>query len=176
MQEALKEARKGLDEFVEVPVGCVFIHNSEIIARGHNLVNLTKNPTRHAECESYESLLIDFFLKISFNTVVCIDQVLTYCSENSLKPEDVFKEVTVVVSVEPCVMCMSALYDLQIKEIFYGCRNDRFGGSTVVDVANLVVPSTKLVGGINEKEAMDLLKEFYTKENSMAPAPAKRSK
>jgi len=51
MLEALEEARKGLNEFNEVPVGCVFIYNDEIIARGHNLVSLTKNPTRHAECK-----------------------------------------------------------------------------------------------------------------------------
>jgi tRNA(Arg) A34 adenosine deaminase TadA len=51
MKEALDEARKSLYEHNEVPVGCVFIYNGEIIARGHNLVNLTKNPTRHAECE-----------------------------------------------------------------------------------------------------------------------------
>lgn len=51
MLEALNEAEKALNEFNEVPVGCVFVYNGEIIARGHNLVNLTKNPTRHAECE-----------------------------------------------------------------------------------------------------------------------------
>jgi tRNA(Arg) A34 adenosine deaminase TadA len=51
MKEALKEAHKSLHEFNEVPVGCVFVYNNEIIARGHNLVNKTKNATRHAECE-----------------------------------------------------------------------------------------------------------------------------
>jgi tRNA(Arg) A34 adenosine deaminase TadA len=51
MLEALEEAKKALNVFNEVPVGCVFIYNDEIIARGHNLVSLTKNPTRHAECK-----------------------------------------------------------------------------------------------------------------------------
>lgn len=51
MQEALEEAKKALNEFSEVPIGCVFIYKNEIIARGHNLVTLTKNPTRHAECK-----------------------------------------------------------------------------------------------------------------------------
>ncbi|XP_070502584.1 tRNA-specific adenosine deaminase 2 [Chironomus tepperi] len=154
MLEALEEAKKALDVFNEVPVGCVFVYKDEIIARGHNLVNLTKNPTRHAE-------------------FVCIDEVLNYCKANELDFNDVFKEIIVVVSVEPCVMCMGALYDLGIKEIYYGCKNDRFGGSTVVDVASLVKTDTKLVGGINDKEAMDLLKQFYATGNPLAPVSAK---
>lgn len=32
------------------------------------------------------------------------------------------------VTVEPCIMCASALRQLGIKEVFYGCANDRFGG------------------------------------------------
>ncbi|CAG9802618.1 unnamed protein product [Chironomus riparius] len=154
MSEALEEAKKALREFNEVPVGCVFVYKNEIIARGHNLVNLTKNPTRHAE-------------------FVCIDKVLHYCKINQLDFSDVFKEIIVVVNVEPCVMCMSALYDLKIKEIYYGCKNDRFGGSTVVNVANLVKTDTTLIGEINDKEAMDLLKQFYATGNPLAPISAK---
>ena len=63
MLEALEEAKKALSEFNEVPVGCVFVYKDNIIARGHNLVNLTKNPTRHAECK----LIIDFICFIFIN-------------------------------------------------------------------------------------------------------------
>lgn len=31
-------------------------------------------------------------------------------------------------TVEPCIMCASALRQLGIAEVFYGCGNDRFGG------------------------------------------------
>lgn len=37
-------------------------------------------------------------------------------------------ETTLYVTVEPCMMCASALRQLGIKEVFYGCENDRFGG------------------------------------------------
>lgn len=157
MKEAFIEAKKSLHEFNEVPVGCVFIYKNQIISRGHNLVNQTSNPTRHAE-------------------FVCIDGVLEYCKSNDLKSEDIFKETIVVVNVEPCIMCMSALYDLHVKEIVYGCKNDRFGGSTVVNVAEYLKPTTKIQGGINEDEAMLLLKEFYAGENPSAPVSAKRKK
>jgi tRNA-specific adenosine deaminase 2 len=32
------------------------------------------------------------------------------------------------VTVEPCMMCASALRQLGIKEVIYGCENERFGG------------------------------------------------
>ena len=157
MLEALIEAKKSLFEFNEVPVGSVFLYKNQIIARGHNLVNKTANPTRHAE-------------------FVCIDGVLEYCKENHLNQEDVFKEVIVVVNVEPCVMCMSALYNLKVKEIYFGCKNDRFGGSTVVNVADFISTKTKVQGGIYEMEAMALLKQFYQSENPSAPISAKSKK
>ncbi|KAI8130774.1 tRNA-specific adenosine deaminase 2 [Lucilia cuprina] len=48
MEDAFAEARLALSAG-EVPVGCVFIYNDTIIARGGNQVNATKNATRHAE-------------------------------------------------------------------------------------------------------------------------------
>jgi tRNA-specific adenosine deaminase 2 len=157
MLEALVEAKKSLHECNEVPVGCVFVFKDEIIARGHNLVNKTANPTRHAE-------------------FVCIDGTLDYCKTKQLKSEEVFHQVSVVVTVEPCIMCMSALYDLKVKEIFYGCRNDRFGGSTVVDVSKFINSNTQVTNGLFEDEAMKLLKDFYQGENLAAPVSAKQKR
>lgn len=36
--------------------------------------------------------------------------------------------VTLYVTVEPCVMCASALRQIGIGAVYYGCGNDRFGG------------------------------------------------
>jgi tRNA-specific adenosine deaminase 2 len=158
MSEALIEAKKSLYEFKEVPVGCVLVYKNQIVARGHNLVTQTANPTRHAE-------------------FVCIDQVLDFSKTNSLDFNDVFQEIIVVVTVEPCIMCMTALFNLKVKEIIYGCKNDRFGGATVVNVANLLNNnSTKIISGVREEEAMRLLKEFYQGENPSAPISAKVKK
>ena len=32
------------------------------------------------------------------------------------------------VTVEPCIMCASALAQLGIGKVYFGCHNDRFGG------------------------------------------------
>ncbi|XP_053682616.1 tRNA-specific adenosine deaminase 2 [Sabethes cyaneus] len=151
MEHALEQARFA-DKLKEVPVGCVFVYNGEIIANGCNRVNETKNATRHVE-------------------LICIDRVLEYARSKSLKYEEVFCGVTVVVTVEPCIMCAAALINLNVKEIIYGCRNDRFGGCTVLDVPSLLKTDIPIKGGVRAVEAMELLKTFYKGENPKAPVP-----
>lgn len=59
----------------------------------------------------------------------------------------------------------------------YGCKNDRFGGTTVLNVFELLKSAVEVKGGIRGEEAMELLKEFYKGENPAAPVPnMKRSK
>ena len=41
----------------------------------------------------------------------------------------VLKEVDLYVTVEPCIMCASALRQYQIRAVYFGCANDRFGGT-----------------------------------------------
>ncbi|XP_052863638.1 tRNA-specific adenosine deaminase 2 [Anopheles cruzii] len=160
MEDALQQARAAND-LKEVPVGCVFVYDrkdssGEIIARGCNLVNESKNATRHVE-------------------FICIDQTLEYARQYGIEPpESIFSAVTVVVTVEPCIMCAAALINLGVREIIYGCRNDRFGGSTVVDVGALLNSSIPIRGNVRGEEAMELLKEFYKGENPSAPVPKAR--
>ncbi|XP_053952496.1 tRNA-specific adenosine deaminase 2 [Anastrepha ludens] len=156
MSEAFKEARRVLIAG-EVPVGCVFVFPVDgigtVIARAGNDVNATKNATRHAE-------------------FLCIDQTLEYCKQNGLSVREVFPQITVVVTVEPCIMCSAALHDLDVKEVLYGCANDRFGGKTLVDVPFVTNKSNgrpQVNGGICGDEAMALLKDFYKGENPSAP-------
>lgn len=57
-----------------------------------------------------------------------IDEIF---ANKSLTPEMTdrpLSETTLYVTVEPCIMCASALRQVGIKEVFFGCENDRFGG------------------------------------------------
>lgn len=134
----------------EVPVGCVFTHNGHIVAESRNGVNVTHNPTRHAEMN-------------------CIDFVLDYCKNNNINYENYFKDVNVFVTVEPCIMCSAALHNLKVKKVVYGCANDRFGGSTVLNVSNFYEHNYFLMGNVLADEAMTLLKLFYKGTNPNAP-------
>lgn len=149
MHRALELAKEALAA-QEVPVGCIFTINGGIIAESRNTVNATRNPTRHAE-------------------INCIDNVLDYCKANNVDYKMYFKNITVYVTVEPCIMCAAALSDLNIKEVVYGCPNDRFGGKTVLDVSNYYVQNYELTGNLLANEAMTLLKQFYKGVNPNAP-------
>ncbi|XP_078034814.1 tRNA-specific adenosine deaminase 2 [Augochlora pura] len=150
MDVALQKANDSL-KAGEVPVGCLFVYNNEVIAIGNNTVNETHNATRHAEMN-------------------CIDQVLAFCKSKNLDYKNVFNNVDVIVTVEPCIMCTSALYQLSVRNIVYGCANDRFGGCiSVFNVSKLYTSETKILGGIKSDTAMALLKDFYKGINPNAP-------
>jgi len=77
-------------------------------------------------------------------------------------------------------MCASALRQIGIGRVIYGCGNDRFGGcGSVIDVnasekirAN---PPFMAVGGYYREEAIMLLRRFYLSENQNAPNPKKKT-
>jgi len=41
----------------------------------------------------------------------------------------ILKETDLYVTVEPCIMCASALRQYKIRSVYYGCANERFGGT-----------------------------------------------
>ncbi|CAK1552255.1 unnamed protein product [Leptosia nina] len=149
MRQALELAKSALNTN-EVPVGCVFVRNGKIVAQSKNSVNETRNPTRHAE-------------------INCIDEVLNYCQDRNIEYRSFFEDIIVYVTVEPCIMCAAALKNLNIKEVIYGCANDRFGGHTVIDVGDIYPNSYSLTAHSHAQEAMDLLKQFYKGTNPHAP-------
>ena len=48
MREALRQARKAY-KLDETPIGCVIVHDGQIIGRGYNRRNTDKSPLAHAE-------------------------------------------------------------------------------------------------------------------------------
>jgi len=112
MDIALRMAEEALSAR-EVPVGCVFVHEDKIIARARNRTNELRNATRHAELEA-------------------LDEIIYSSPPNCNRiPEN----TKLYVTVEPCMMCASALRQIGIKQVFYGCENERFGGcGSVLDV------------------------------------------
>lgn len=163
MKKALEVAKRGL-ESKEVPVGCVLVYNDEtIIGEGHNLTNISKNPTLHAE-------------------FVAIDQGLEWCKQKSLEWKEVFKKTTLYVTCEPCIMCASALRNMEISECYFGCSNDRFGGcGSVLNLCssdhseNSGFPYT-VTKGVYPDLAVKLLQAFYSGENPTAPDPKCKKK
>ncbi|XP_038049420.1 tRNA-specific adenosine deaminase 2-like [Patiria miniata] len=156
MNEAMDYAVAALDRG-EVPVGCLLVYRDEVIATGNNRVNETKNATRHAE-------------------LIAIEGAIRWCEDRGTRTEEVFRDTTLYVTVEPCIMCAGALRAVGIPSVVYGCANERFGGcGSVLSVHSDDIPSMgktfKCVPGVFKDRAVQLLKEFYRGQNPNAPVP-----
>ncbi|XP_048345358.1 tRNA-specific adenosine deaminase 2 isoform X2 [Sphaerodactylus townsendi] len=161
MERAVNMAKKALENG-EVPVGCLMVYNREVIGKGKNEVNKTKNATRHAE-------------------MVAIDQVIDWCHQHKKDPEEVFGHSVLYVTVEPCIMCAAALRIMKIPLVVYGCQNERFGGcGSVLDISSPILTDTgepfQCMAGYRSEEAVEMLKTFYRQENPNAPKSKVRKK
>lgn len=145
----------------EVPVGCVFVRNNEAIAKARNRTNELRNASRHAELEAIDLILADSELTPAI------------CGQYRLS------DTTLYVTVEPCIMCASALRQLGIKEVFYGCENEKFGGCGSVlgvneSLEHPLHPSYNAAGGYLRAQAIMILRRFYVTENINAPVPRQK--
>ncbi|KAJ0091267.1 hypothetical protein Patl1_14155 [Pistacia atlantica] len=91
---------------------CVILDDGKVIATGRNRTTETRNASRHAEMEAID-ILLDQWQKQGLS---------------QLKVAEKFSRCCLYVTCEPCIMCASALSILGIKEVYYGCANEKFGG------------------------------------------------
>ena len=139
MREAIAEARLALAEG-ELPVGCVIVHNGEIIARAHNEREQTNDPTAHAE-------------------VVAMRRAADVLKSWRLNG------CTLYVTLEPCPMCAGAISQARVARLIYGAPDPAQGCAGSVyripeDPAfSHFCPSD---GGVLEDECTRLLNIFFT--------------
>lgn len=148
MQQALLMAEKALATG-ETPVGCVLVYEGRVVGSGMNDTNKSLNGTRHAEFLAITELL-------------------------SSHPPSIFPLTDLYVTVEPCIMCASALRQYHIRNVYFGCGNERFGGNgTVLSIHSDSATDRpyESYGGLHRKEAINLLRRFYIQENEKAPIP-----
>lgn len=160
MELAVRLARYALDHG-ETPVACVFFYEplGEVIAYGMNDTNRSLTGIAHAEFMAMDQLR-------------CI-------LGGSAELARVAQGITVYVTVEPCIMCASALRQLGIKKVVFGCANERFGGNGTVLRCNKDHSTTgepyESIPGIMRREAIMLLRYFYVRSNEKAPRPKNKT-
>lgn len=76
--------------------------------------------TRHAELEAIDYILSRYPPKTSSFPLAPHD-----CPSG----DNPFAETTLYVTIEPCIMCASALRQVGIKRVVFGAGNERFGGN-----------------------------------------------
>jgi tRNA(adenine34) deaminase len=138
MEMALAEARAAGSRG-EVPVGCVIVHGSEVIARAGNRTLADRDPTAHAE-------------------IIAIRQAAAARGSERLDGCDLY------VTLEPCAMCAGALAFARIRRLYYGAA-DAKGGAVDSGVKFFASPTChhrpEVYGGLAEAEAGSLLTEFF---------------
>jgi HAD superfamily hydrolase (TIGR01509 family) len=138
MKDALAVARQGLDAG-EVPIGCVIARgDGTIVARGCNELNASQNKTAHAE-------------------------MVTFARAAGKIPTDA-KDLILVSTLEPCVMCLGASMEAAVDTILFGLPAPTDGGRKRVRPP--VSPESqmpRMLGGVCSDESRNLLKEFVNR-------------
>lgn len=136
MEMALREARMALSQG-EVPVGAVAVLDGECIAKAHNKVLKNNDPTAHAE-------------------IILLRKVAGLLNNYRLN------EIDFYVTLEPCPMCISAAVHARIHALHFGAASDKWGYMTRFNMdMSLWNHKLKVYSGIMEKEAEELMKEFF---------------
>ena len=132
MKQALIEAQKAF-EADEVPVGAVIAVDNKIIARAHNLTERLNDVTAHAEMQA-------------------ITSAANYLNGKYLSG------CTLYVTLEPCVMCIGAIYWARLSRIVFAAGDPKRGYQRAH--INLH-PKSTVSSGIMESEAVKLLNKFF---------------
>ena len=140
MREALAEAHAALATG-DVPVGAVVVDaTGRILGRGRNEREATNDPTAHAEVVALREA-----------ARATGDWQLTGC--------------TLVVTLEPCVLCAGAILAARVPRVVFGAFDDKAGAAGgVVDLLRerrLPFRVDEVVGGVLADESAALLREFF---------------
>ena len=137
MRQALLLAREAAAAG-EVPVGCVIVHDGQVVGRGRNRREEKQSALSHAETEAIAQ---------------------ANAALGSWRLED----CALYVTLEPCPMCAGAIINARIPKVYYGARDAAMGACG--GVLNLFMedfPNTPaLVGGILEEECRAVLSNFF---------------
>ncbi len=138
MQRALVLARAAAAQG-EVPVGALVVRGGEIIGEGANRPIGQHDPSAHAEIEALRAAgraLGDYRLT----------------------------GATLYVTLEPCIMCASAIVHARIDRVVFGAWDPKAGAAgSIADV--FAIPQLNhrvdVFGGVLAEECATLLSEFF---------------
>jgi len=138
MQQALQEARKAYG-LGEVPVGAIAVLQDNVIAKAHNCVELTQRATAHAE-------------------ILCLEKAARFLGRWRLHG------VTLYSTLEPCSMCLGAMFLSRIDRLVFAAKDWRQGacGSWINMLSSPHPTHLLAVGsGVLEEESSQLMVQFF---------------
>jgi len=147
MQEAINEAKKGIENNDGGPFGAVVVKNGKIIGRGHNMVVVNNDPTAHAEMQA-------------------IREATKNIKDFSLKGCELYT------TCEPCPMCFSAIHWARIDKVYYGATKEEaakigFDDKFIYDILEGRLKDNIEFVQIDEIESKEVCKKWYQKEDKI---------
>lgn len=150
MHEAILEAERAQDSG-EVPVGAVIVHDGLIVGRGRNQMEGLSDPTAHAE-----------ILAIT-------------AAANSLKSWRL-DGATLYVTLEPCVMCIGAIFNARIGKLVFAAHDPKRGAvGSVIDLSEeeRLNHHLEVSSGPLREESASMLRAFFEELRRKARATDK---
>ena len=138
MREALELAQQA-QAIDEVPVGAVVVKDGAIIGCGYNQSITTKDPTAHAEVMAMRDAAQNIG---NYRLLDC----------------------TLYVTLEPCVMCVGALFHARIARLVYAATDPKTGvcGSVIdLPAEARLNHHMQVSGGVLAEQASTMLKQFF---------------
>ncbi|MFC3928166.1 tRNA adenosine(34) deaminase TadA [Streptococcus caprae] len=138
MREALREAQLSLQK-EEIPIGCIIVHEGQIIGRGHNAREELNQAVMHAE-------------------IMAINQA------NATVGNWRLLDCTLFVTIEPCVMCSGAIGLARLPQVIYGAKNPKFGAAG--SLYNILTDErlnhrVQVETGILEEDCAQIMQDFF---------------
>lgn len=143
MDQALTVARDGMAAG-EAPIGCVLARgDGTVLARGFNSFNATKDKTAHAEMVAFRAA--------------------------AGRVADDEKDLILVSTLEPCVMCTGAAMEAAVDTIVFALRAPADAGTgRVTPPTSPDAQMPRVVGDVRAKESLALFKAWYA-EHAATP-------
>jgi tRNA(adenine34) deaminase len=139
MEIALAEAQTAA-QAGEVPVGAVLLSDKgDILSRARNRTIELSDPTAHAE-------------------ILCLREAAAAIGNYRLTG------TTLVVTLEPCPMCMGALVHARIATLVFGAADPKWGAAgSLYDLSNdsRLNHHIFVVSGILENKCRELMQDFF---------------
>ncbi len=143
MQVALELAQQA-QECGEVPVGAVVVRHGVIVGRGFNRPISVADPTAHAE-------------------IIAMRDAASHMANYRLP------NCMLYVTLEPCVMCIGAIFHARIQRLVYAAADPKTGAcGSIIDLPAEVRLNHHLLvdAGIMAPEAGALLKQFFAQRRN----------
>ena len=134
MQKCIELAKQSGED---VPIGALVVKNGEIVSSSHNKKEIKGQVTAHAE-------------------ILALNEAAQKFNNWRLN------ECELYVTLEPCPMCAWAILNSNIKNVYFGASDTKYGAfGGALNLLNYNNFKTKVFGGIMEEECENLLKEYF---------------